>query len=265
MTRDEDAPQLLADDEGSPIAVRRAGGRSRLVLTCEHAGRAVPRRLGDLGVAAAEMERHIAWDLGAAELAVALSDGLDARLVMQRYSRLVVDCNRPLDSHEAIPEVSDGTRVPANAGLSEAGRLARFDAIHTPYHAQVAALIRSVKDEGRGPVLVSVHSFTPELRGLRRPWDIGLLYNRDDRFARAVERALRPLADGYNLAHNEPYSVDDETDYTIPVHGETGGIPHLLIEVRNDHLTRPEMRSQITRLLAVGLRQALEAIGEEEA
>ena len=131
--RDE-GRMLLGAADRPPVEVRNAGGGSRIVLTCEHAGHAVPTSLGGLGIDRAEMDRHIAWDIGAAELALALSRRLDAPLVMQRYTRLVIDCNRPLDAPDAIPTVSDGTEIPVNAELSDRHRDTRYHEIHQPYH-----------------------------------------------------------------------------------------------------------------------------------
>ncbi|MEE8534601.1 MAG: N-formylglutamate amidohydrolase [Kiloniellales bacterium] len=221
-------------------------------MTCEHAGRAVPTSLGDLGIDRAELDRHIAWDIGAAELALSLSRRLDAPLVLQRYTRLAIDCNRPLDAPDVIPAFSDGTEIPVNAELSDRHRDARYREIHQPFHDAVIETLERKGAAGISPVLVSVHSFTPVLAGVARAWDLGLLYNRDDRLARLFHDILDRREEGVNFAHNEPYSVSDGTDYTIPVHGEGRGLMHLLLEVRNDHLTAAAgQRSWATTLAAV--------------
>lgn len=248
------AGALLGDGDPSPVETVANRGGAPFVLACEHAGRALPAGLGDLGIAPAELERHIAWDIGADGLARRLAQHLGAPLVLQRYSRLVIDCNRPYAAPDLIPPVSDGTIVPANLELDEIGRQARWAAIHRPFHDALARLLEEVA----GPVLVAVHSFTPRLAGQARPWQVGLLCNRDPSFATAVHRALSRLAPGLCLAINQPYTVDDGSDYTIPVHGERRGIPHVLLEVRNDLLAGQAGQDAWAELLARALTAALE-------
>lgn len=245
---------LLEPGDPLPVEVVSARSRTRVVLACEHAGRAVPARLGDLGIAAAEMERHIAWDIGAEGLARRLAAQLGAGLVLQRYSRLVIDCNRPYAAPDLAPPVCDGTILPANLELDEAGRRARWAAIHQPFHDALAAALDGTAD----PILVAVHSFTPRLAGRERPWHAGLLCNRDPSFASVLLAALRTVAPGRPLALNEPYTVDDLSDYTIPTHGERRGIPHVLIEVRNDLITEQAGQKEWARLLARALIATVE-------
>ncbi len=247
---------LLLPGDPPPVEIVRARAGTRLVLACEHAGRAVPARLGDLGIVAAEMDRHIAWDIGAADLARGLARRLGATLVLQRYSRLVIDCNRPLAAPDLAPPVSDGTIVPANLDLDEVGRRARWEAIHRPFHDALAALLDATVE----PVLVTVHSFTPRLAGRARPWHAGFLCNRDPALARALLEAAAALAPDHCLALNEPYTVDDLSDYTIPVHGERRGIPHVLVEVRNDLIADEAGQEAWADLLAVALTAALEGL-----
>ena len=229
---------LLSDKDPSPVSVVNPDGASRVVLTCEHAGNGVPGALGALGLGAADLQRHIAWDIGAAATARRLAEIIDAPLVLQHYSRLVIDCNRPLESEEAIALVSDGTTVPGNHALSDAERDARLEEIHRPYHHVVGAFLDERMARAAPPLLISIHSFTPALAvdPVPRPWDLGLLYNRDDRLARAVDRILDEMEHPFGVAHNEPYTVSDDSDFTIPVHGEGRGIDSLLLEIRNDHI-----------------------------
>ncbi len=249
---------LLVDGDPAPVSIVNGGGASPILLVCEHAGQAVPAALGDLGVEAGAMERHIAYDLGAADLTRRLAALLDATAVSQPYSRLVVDCNRPPDAPDCAPAVSDGTAVPANAGLGGAGRAERLRAIHVPFHDQIARLLDGRAGAKRATVLVTVHSFTQRLRhGLPRPWHAGLLYNRDATLARALMAHLRRAEPDLNLAFNAPYAVDDAGDYTIPVHGEARSIPHVLVEVRNDLLADPAGRSFWAGRLAHALQGAL--------
>ncbi|GIK96386.1 MAG: N-formylglutamate amidohydrolase [Alphaproteobacteria bacterium] len=238
--------RLLDPGDPHPVEIVNEHGAGGVLLTCEHAGRAVPRRLGDLGVAPADWERHIAWDIGAADLARLLSRTLDAPLVLQRYSRLVIDCNRPLDAPDCIPEISDGTSIPANRGLSLEARAQRYAEIHMPLHQAIDGMLNRP-----GPAaLVSVHSFTPVFAGQARPMQAALLFNRDARLAHALHRELASRRPDLPIALNAPYSVDDISDFTIPRHGEARGIPHVLLELRNDQLAKAADREAWADLLA---------------
>jgi predicted N-formylglutamate amidohydrolase len=229
---------LLSEEDPDPVSVINRDGASRVVLTCEHAGNGVPNELGGLGLDDGELSRHIAWDIGAAAIARRLADILDAPLVLQNYSRLVIDCNRPAHSDESIAVVSDGTSIPGNLDLSDVERDARMRDIHDPYHRTVGALLDDRMERRVESVVISIHTFTPALvvDPAPRPWDLCLLYNRDDRLARILDIILDDVEHAFGIAHNEPYSVCDETDYTIPVHGERRGINSLLLEVRDDHV-----------------------------
>src|SRR3954453_10887711 len=165
---------LLSADDPPPVRVLRANGASDFFLTADHAGRAVPRALGDLGVSAAEMERHIAWDIGIAGVTERLSERLDATAVLQVYSRLVVDCNRDPSWPTAMPEISEHTPIPGNIGLTPEQKQARAAAIFTPYHARIEALLNA--RAGRRSVLVAMHSFTPRFKGESRAMHVGVLF-----------------------------------------------------------------------------------------
>ncbi len=224
---------LLAADDPAPVTVYNAGGRSPFLLVADHAGNAMPRALGRLGLAEAECERHIAWDIGIAGLGRLLADALDAVLIQQNYSRLVIDCNRPPGTAASIPEISELTPIPGNVALSEANKAARVHEIFRPYHERIEAELDRRRQAGRPAVLIALHSFTPSFKGVSRPWHAALLYNRDPRFAHRL-LALLKSENGLIVGDNEPYSVSDATDYTIPVHGERRGLPHALIEIRQD-------------------------------
>ncbi|MEM7170966.1 MAG: N-formylglutamate amidohydrolase [Pseudomonadota bacterium] len=230
--------QLLSAGDPDPVVVLNKDGNSPFVLTCEHAGCQVPEKLASLGLSDRDLRRHIGWDIGALGTARAIARAMDAVLVSQTYSRLVIDCNRPPLSAEAMLRSSDGTEIPGNAGIDEAERASRRQEIHQPFHDQVDAILEA-RLSGRKPTaLIALHSFTPALTsdGKERPWDLGLLYNRDRRLADLMDRALADLNCGLNVAHNQPYAVNDHSDYTIPIHGERRGIPNLLLEIRNDHI-----------------------------
>ena len=250
------AEPLLAPDEPGPASVRAGSPDSPFVLVADHAGNAVPQVLGDLGLGEDDRRRHIAWDLGIAELAEALAERLGAPLVRQRYSRLVIDCNRDPARADAIPAVSDGSAVPANTGLSNADRATRIAAIHAPYHAAIAEALAAPV---RPPILVALHSFTPAMNGLSRPWHAGVLHDRGDtRFSDAVLTGLRATI-GAPVGDNEPYAMDG-IDYTVPHHCYAAGRPYAEIELRQDLLADPEGQDTWAALLAEVLLASLQNI-----
>ncbi|GAB5467126.1 MAG: N-formylglutamate amidohydrolase [Rhodospirillales bacterium] len=244
---------LLGPDDPPPVKQLEAESPLPLLLVCEHAGRGIPQRLGDLGLASGELDRHIGWDIGAAAVAEEISRRLSAPLILQHYSRLVIDCNRPTQVPSSIPEVSDGTLVPGNRNLSDQARHARVAEIFTPF----AEAVRAALDSRPRRLLATIHSYTPVLQGVARPWEIGLLFNRDDRAARRLLPLLTAARPGLVAALNEPYAVSDDSDYTIPVHGEARGIAHVLIEVRNDLIATPEGARTWAALLSDGLAALL--------
>src|ERR1700712_1351772 len=228
-----DTSLLLGATDVPPVFEENAAGRSPFLLTCDHYGRLIPRALGDLGLPASELTRHIAWDIGIAEVAEQLAKHLDAHLIAQRYSRLVIDCNRPPCVASSIPVLSEATTVPGNEGLTRAAAEARRQVIFEPYHRRIADVIDRRLREGMPTVLVSLHSFTPVYAGVARPWHIGTLYNRDARLPPLLLKFLRAEGD-LVVGDNEPYAVSDESDYTIPVHGEVRGLMNSGIEIRQD-------------------------------
>ncbi len=224
---------LLAHDEPAPVRVLHESGASDFLLTADHAGRSIPRRLGRLGVAESELDRHIAWDIGIAGVTERLAAALDATAVLQTYSRLVIDCNRDPSVPSSMPEVSEATPIPGNVGLSAAERAARVREIFAPYHARIEALLDARVAARRRTVLVAMHSFTPVFRGESRAVEVGVLFNRDARLASALLDRLRAEGD-IVVGENAPYAVSDTSDYGVPVHGENRGLPHVEIEIRQD-------------------------------
>lgn len=230
-----DPELLLTSEDPQPFEVVRPHGGSRFVLTADHAGRRVPRALGDLGVAESELRRHIAWDVGIEPLARAVSERLDAFLILQTYSRLVIDPNRPPGSPQSIVARSERTDIPGNQGLSQAAIEARQREVFWPYHRRIAEELDRRRAEGREAVLISLHSFTPTYMEDARRWHAGVLYNRDARLAHAL-RARLEADPTLVVGDNQPYALGDLSDYTVPVHGEQRGLPHVEIEVRQDLL-----------------------------
>ncbi|WP_375415173.1 N-formylglutamate amidohydrolase [uncultured Bradyrhizobium sp.] len=228
-----DTPLLLGAAEVPPVREENPAGQSPFLLTCDHYGRLIPPALGDLGVSASDLQRHIAWDIGIAGVAERLSHHLGAHLIAQRYSRLVIDCNRPPGVASSIPILSEATAVPGNEDLTHAAAEARRGAIFEPYHRRIAEVIDRRRRDGLPTVLVALHSFTPVYAGVARPWHIGTLYHRDTSLPPLLLQLLRGEGD-LVVGDNEPYAVNDETDYTIPVHGEARGLMNSGIEIRQD-------------------------------
>src|SRR5713101_4139384 len=240
-----DASLLLGSADVPPVLEHNAASRSPFLLTCDHYGRLLPRSLGDLGLPASEFERHIAWDIGIAGVAEALSTHLDAH----RYSRLAIDCNRPPDAPSSIPRISETTTTPGNEALARDAAETRRRSIFDPYHSRIAEVIDRRGREGIATVLVALHSFTPVYAGISRPWHIGTLYQRDTRLPPLLLKLLRAESD-LVVGDNEPYAVSDETDYTIPVHGEARGLMNSGIEIRQDLISDPAGQRQWADRLA---------------
>jgi predicted N-formylglutamate amidohydrolase len=251
---------LLDPDEPSPVTLDNEGGSSAFFLTCDHAGHAIPRRLGALGLPEHETLRHIAWDIGIGAVGRQLSRLLDAAVILQTYSRLVIDCNRDPNVPSSIPEVSEATDIPGNRSLGEDARAARVDAIFRQYHDALARVLDRRAAGGRTSVLVALHSFTPVFKEVARPWHAAVLYNRDARLAHPLCKLLS-AEEGLVIGENEPYAVSDLTDYTVPVHGERRGLPHVEIEIRQDLIIEPagqrEWAERLARLLPAAYAEFL--------
>lgn len=226
---------LLGEDDPPVFVVERASGSSVCLLTCDHAGRAIPRKLERLGLSEHELTTHVAWDLGVAELGRRLSARLDACLITHNYSRLVIDANRPPDAPDSIPTLSERTRIAGNEGLSSDDARRRVEEVFEPYHRRIRDHLDTRGARAFPSVLVALHSFTPVYLDQGRRWHAGVLYCRDARLGRMVLEELRGDA-ALVVGDNEPYAVSDATDYTIVVHGERRGIPHVELEIRQDLL-----------------------------
>jgi predicted N-formylglutamate amidohydrolase len=216
----------------------------------------MPLSLEHLGLPARARSRHIAWDIGAANLTRALADRLDATAVLAGYSRLVVDCNRRLEDPSCFLSLADGDPVPGNVGLTPAAIAERARACHEPYHAAIAARLAGARQAGRVPALVAIHSFTPVMSGFVRPWHVGVLWDRDGRIALPLLESLRTEA-GLTVGDNEPYSGRHPADYTVDRHAGQAGLPHVCIEVRQDELTTPSGVERWTNRLAGALTPIL--------
>ncbi len=244
---------LLYEDEAPAYELLREAGKSPFLLTADHAGRLVPRALEGLGVPQAEMDRHIAWDIGISGVTRRLSEILDATAILQNYSRLVIDCNRDPGWISAFPVVSETTTVPGNEKLDEIARAARRMAIFNPYHEEIGRLI-STRPRS---VYVAMHSFTPIFLKQPRLMQVAVLYNRNPRLSKILADLLRAEG-GLIVEENAPYRVSDETDYGVPVHAERNGLDYLEIEIRQDLIAdevgQSEWAARLSRLLPEALK-----------
>lgn len=248
---------LLDPDEPPPFEVAGRGGRSPFLIVCDHAGRRLPRALGALGLSEAALTTHIAWDIGAGGVAQRLATALDAFMIRQPYSRLAIDCNRPLDAADSITKVSERTIIPGNQHLPPGAAEARARQIFEPYHQQIRGELDLRRDSGRAAILVTVHSFTPVFLDVARPWHVGILYNRDARLAEPLLGLLREEGD-LVVGRNQPYAVSDFSDFAVVQHGEKRGVPCVEIEMRQDLIASAEGQSawaeRLARLLPIAAR-----------
>jgi predicted N-formylglutamate amidohydrolase len=250
---------LLAPDERSVAIALNLGAASPFLLLGDHAGREIPRSLAGLGLPQAELDRHIAWDIGVAAYGAVLSRVLNAPFIAQRFSRLVIDCNRDPARPDAIPEVSDGAEIPGNRALTPVARQARVDEVAAPYHAAIAAELAARAARGLPTILISLHSFTPRMNGVDRPWRFGVLHAENSPYSRAVLACLRADFGDVLVGDNEPYKMD-EVDFTIPRHAGSRGLDYLELEVRQDLLADPAGQAQIAAVVAPLLPRALAAL-----
>ena len=237
MNENISTKKLLADDEPPAFEIVNANGASNFVLVCDHASKRVPRCLNNLGLTEEQLDDHIGWDPGAADVARMLSKNLNAPLILSGYSRLVIDCNRPLQSIQSIPAQSAGVLVPANQYVNEEERALRVNDLFHTYHNAITQLLDSRKN--RTTFLLSIHSFTPVLNNQPRPWNIGVSFWRDNYFSKKLINVLSQF-DDILVGDNEPYAIDAEFDYAVPVHGEARGLPSAMLEIRQDGIRSAE-------------------------
>ena len=248
--------RLLGAGDPPPFETFHPAGRRRALIVCDHASRAIPAALRRLGLPDEATWRHIAWDIGAAELARALSARLDAPAVLAGYSRLVVDCNRRLEDPNCFVAFGDGQRVPGNENLSDPEKRLRAAACHEPYHKAIAARLQEFRRQGAVPAVISVHSFTPVLGTEVRPWNVGVLWDHDPRIAVPLLARLR-AEPGLVVGDNQPYSGRHPADYTVDHHAESAGLPHVCLEVRQDELLTPSGIARWAELIGRALTDIL--------
>jgi len=244
---------LLREDDPEPYRVVAGAPRSDYLVICDHAGNRIPRLLGNLGLPQRELERHIAWDIGASEMAEELGGELGALVILQPYSRLVIDCNRPLTNPQSVVQESDGTVIPGNVAITAEQSQQRAQSIFEPYHARIRRELDERRALGRTSALIFLHTFTPVLAGSPRAWHAGVLHHRDQRLAVPLLRGLRSEP-GLVIGDNEPYTASESTDYGLIEHGERRGLPCVELELRQDLMTSAHEREAWVRRLARLLR-----------
>jgi len=250
------AALTVLDPGETPYSYYNPTGQSGLVLVCDHARNAIPRPLGTLGLPPAALATHIALDIGCEALSVALADRLDSVLVIAGFSRLVVDLNRPPGHPTSIPRTSDGIEIPGNQDLSERERLERIEEIFSPYHEAVSTEVERACRRHQQVALISMHSFTPRMDGQRRPWHIGILWNRDQRLSQPLLDSLR-RDPSLCVGDNQPYDARAELGYTVDAYAHMSSLAQVMIEVRQDLLESEEGVSRWADLLSEHLKGAL--------
>lgn len=248
----------------APVAVLNRKGSGSAVLICEHASNYVPQGYDRLGLAAADLQRHIAWDIGALALAEQLSALLDAPLVFATHSRLVLDLNRDLAAADSIVTESEGTLVPGNVDLSLTERRWRSDWLYAPFHAAIETLIDERLSHGLATAVISIHSFTPQYHGESRPWHVGVISRRDRRLADRILESVRRDA-SLCVGDNLPYAPEQGVYHSIDRHAERRGLPGAMIEVRNDLISNCLGQTQWAGRLAHDFKWALDGCTNSSA
>lgn len=259
VAEEEALPRLIEADEPASFEVIRAGTDRRLIIACDHASRRIPRSLGTLGLSERYLDDHIAWDIGAAEVARILCRRLGCVAMLANYSRLVIDLNRHLDDATAMPEISDGVLIPGNMSLGEIHRARRIRELYEPYHDAMRREISLLTSGDRTPVMINLHSFTPQQHGLDRPWDVGVLWDADARLALPLMARLRS-GGRIRVGDNEPYSGRHPADFTVDHHAESLGLACAGVEIRQDLVADPGGQAAWADRLA----RALEAVLADE-
>ncbi len=230
-----------------PVDIYNPNGKANIVLISEHASNHIPQEYDNLGLTPEQLELHIAWDIGIAEVTRNLADMLDAPAVLANFSRLLIDANRKLDQNGLIPLVSDGHEIYGNQNLSENAVQERIDRFYNPFHDSAEIAIREKSANDHAPVILNMHSFTPSMDGFERPWHSGMLWNKDDRVAKSLQERLEKR--GYHVGDNEPYS-GQTLNHTMNTHGTFHGYPHVNIEIRQDLIDHESGIKQWSNILA---------------
>jgi predicted N-formylglutamate amidohydrolase len=252
--------EFLAAHEPPPCTVLNCDSTKPVILVCDHASRRLPAVLGDMGLDPPARRCHLAVDIGAGTLTRILAARLSVTAVLCEYSRLVVDCNRQLLDPSAFLEFGDGIVIPGNRNLSPDQKELRANAIYWPYHHAVEEEIKRLRSYGTPPAVIAIHSFTPVLNGVSRPWQMGVLWDVDKRLAEVFLKELEEA--GFLVGDNEPYSGKAPQDFTIDYHAEAAGLQHVGIEIRQDLIADSKGVEEIADVFADIVRTVPARISE---
>jgi len=251
--------ELLTFRDGPEYTVINERGSSDYIIICDHSSNGVPERLNRLGLDDAELSRHIGVDIGTATAGLYLQRKLDAPAIFAGFSRLVLDLNRGHDNPEQIAEVSDGTKIPGNINIASADKQTRREALYDTYHGKLSEMLDTREQTGRTPILVFVHSCTPEMGGVQRPWEIGILWNQNRELSKILIEELQAERPDFNIGDNEPYSLlNPPPGNSIEKHAEIRGLPHIVVEFRQDMMDTPEKAKEMAHLFMTCMEKAVE-------
>lgn len=242
--------KLLSFDDPDPVTVVHEESTTPFFLVCDHAGYAIPKKLNGLNLSSKDQHRHIAWDIGIGGVGRILADQLKSTLVLQNYSRLVIDCNRDVNHPTSVASVSDETVISGNQQLTEARKAQRINEIYLPYHDRIEKLLTKRSQQEKESFFISLHSFTPEMQGKKRPWHAGVLHDHHDRFSLIFKKLLESSY-FFPVGDNEPYALTEENDYSVPYHALKRKIPYLELEIRQDLITTEFHQKKWAKRLAV--------------
>lgn len=252
-----DNDSMIGPNDPPAYSIINQQGKGKVLLVGDHASNTIPTALGNLGLDQASLEQHIAYDIGTAKLVNHLSQHLDAPAVLAGYSRLVIDLNRSLEDDSLMPEVSDETVIEGNQNMSVEQRNQRIHSFYTPYRKAIDGMLHGFRESAIVPAFIAIHSFTPQMAGFTRPWQVGILWDKDPRIPLPLMENLRAHPDRLNIGDNEPYSGRHPADYTIDHHAEASGIPHVSIEIRQDLVDTEEGAERWATILDDALRDIL--------
>ncbi len=238
------------------VQVYRATATSNIIIVCEHGSNYIPAEFHNLGLTEDVCQTHIAWDIGAYEVARALSDLLDATLISPCFSRLVYDCNRGPSSSTAIPEQSEIYQIPGNQNLSETEKRYRISAYYQPYWQQLTCLMMQRIHQSLAPVIVTIHSFTPIFKEFVRTTEIGIIHDADTRLADRLLQCAKQQTQ-YQFSRNEPYGPTDDVTHTLKYQAMAHQVENAMVEIRNDLIRSPDQQVKVARVLANCLQKAL--------
>ncbi len=260
QTPDTEQPSDRSSDTQNPFSIVNEHGGAPVLILCDHASRHIPPVLDGLGLPPEQLTRHIAWDIGAAEVSRRLAGLLDAPAVLCGTSRLVIDCNRPFWADTSIPPHSDGIVIPGNARLDQTESQRRIAHYFHPYHDAIARRIQAQLTNGAPLALVSIHSFTPVMDGFERPWHVGMLWDQDDRLAAPLVRKLRQDPD-LCVGENKPYDGSNPPGYALHTHAADNDVPMAVFEIRQDLIDTEQGAGRWANILAAALIPVLAAYG----